>query len=67
MCSSDLDDAWEPAGDDLDASAAPPAIGQARAVVHLPLIVTPPALPPTEFRPLGIFDTASGRMVGYIP
>lgn len=62
------DDDWEPADTNgLAARAVCPTLSQARAVVYLPLALTPPAPPPTDVRPLGIFETTAGRMVGYIP
>lgn len=61
------DDAWAPASNGLTASITAPVISQAPYVVHLPVIARPPALPTPEFRPLGIFDRVSGRMVGYLP
>mgnify|MGYP000844243417 FL=1 len=62
------DDDWAPAGnDDALTPAASPALGQDQAVVHLPFIFGPPAPPPSGERPLGVFDSATGRMVGYVP
>lgn len=58
------DDAWEPAVRATSAAAPPPVLSQGASTVYLPLALRPL---PTENRPLGIFDTASGRMIGYIP
>lgn len=57
------DDAWQPAS---SMSALLQDLSQAESTVFLPLAFRP-APPPSGERPLGIFDTASGRMVGYIP